>query len=413
MNVKIFQFNGCNKCFNECLLLKKEKGLDIEFISNPSEWKENKIDIAVITGYLEPKDKINLLKIKSKAGKIIAYGDCTTTGGIFGLANQKGAEITPISKIIPDATKVNGCLAEIEELSATIKNEEKEKLKILCKVCKRRSTCEYLDQVIRQIDPLEDEKTCFNDLGFQCNGFIALECKERCIDYGTQCRGCKPFGERSGIRMLGMFGTLMGNVDVATEASMYGATDKLADQDDEMTESLPDIVGNFFRFTLPTSGLPKGKIASKGKILENIFSDRLIEEFPLITGLLGGDKSISLTLSIIEAYEKGTGIEISEQTKKFRKELRELEEELQAAIETQDADKYKEITGKIRVIAGNMNLSNVFFGGFKTPINGADSFTEYKTEPFEIKEGNYKNGMIDFTIDSVGVIKDIKIKEEI
>jgi hypothetical protein len=269
-----------------------------------------------------------------------------------------------------------------------------------------------LDSIIRQIDPLDDEETCFNDLGFQCNGYIALECKERCIDYGTQCRGCKPFGERSGIRMLGMFGTLMGNVDVATEASKYGATDKLADEDDEMTESMPDIVGNFFRFTLPNSGLPKGKIASKGKIIEDIFSDRLIEEFPLITGLLGGENSISLTLSIIEAYEKGTGVEISEQTKKFRNELLSLEKKLQKAINKQDADEYKRITEKIRAIAGNMNLSNVFFGGFKTPIKGADDFTKYKAKPFEVKEGKYKNGMIEFSIDSVGVIKDIKIKEE-
>ena len=413
MNVKVFQFNGCNKCFNECLLLSKESDLKVEFISNPDEWKEDKVDVAIIAGYLEPNNKDNLLKIQSKAEKIIAYGDCTTTGGIFGLANQKGANITPISKILPNAVRVDGCLAEIEELISVVKNEEIVKPNLLCKVCKRRSTCEYLDEVIRQIDPLEDEETCFNDLGFQCNGYIAVECKERCIDHGTQCRGCKPFGERSGIRMLGMFGTLMGNVEVATEASKYGATDKLADEDDDMTESLPDIVGNFFRFTLPTSGLPKGRITSKGNILEDVFSDRLIEEFPLITGLLGGDKSISITLSIIEAYEKGAGIEISEKTKKFREELRKLEKDLQDAIKALDADKYKEITDKIRAIAGNMNLSNIFYGGFKTPIDGADNFEEYKAQPFEIVEGTYKNGIIEFKIDPKGIIKEIKVKEDL
>ena len=413
MNVKVFQFNGCNKCFNECLLLNKESDLKAEFISNPSEWDGEKSDIAIITGYLEPKNKDILLKIMSKADRIIAYGDCTTTGGIFGLANQKGANITPISKFIPNAIKLDGCLAEIEELIRAVKNEEKIKPKQLCKVCKRKSTCEYLDEVTRQIDPFEDEETCFNDLGFQCNGYIALECKERCIDHGTQCRGCKPLGERSGIRMLGMFGTLMGNVEVATEASKYGATDKLADEDDDMTDSLPDILGNFFRFTLPTSGLPKGRITSKGKILEDVFSDRLIEELPLITGLLGGDKSISITLSIIEAYEKGTGIKISETTKKFREELRKLEKELQDAINASNAEKYKDITEKIRNIAGNMNLSNIFYGGFKTPIDGADNFDDYKAQPFEIVEGTYKNGIIEFNIDSKGVIKEIKVKEEL
>jgi len=376
MNVKVFQFNGCNKCFHETILLK-QNDMEVELISNPKDWKGEKIDVAVVSGYLLPEDKEILLNIQSNANKLIAYGDCTTTGGIFGLANQKGANITPISKIIPESFKING----------------------------------YLDEVHRQIDIFENEEACFNDLGFLCNGYIATECKERCVDYGTQCRGCKPIIDRSGVRMLGMFGTLMGNVEVATEASKYGATDKLADKDDDMTESLPDIVGNFFRFSLPTSGLPKGRIHSKGSILENVFTGRLIEEFPLITGLLGGDNSISMTLSIIEAYEKGAEIEVNEQTKQYRQKLRSLEKELKNAIDAQDAEKYKDVTEKIRKIAGNMNLSNVFYGGFKTPIDGADNFDDYKAEPFEIKEGTYKNGIVEFSIDSKGVIKEIKIKE--
>jgi len=412
MNVKVFQFNGCNKCFHETILLK-QNDMEVELISNPKDWKGEKIDVAVVSGYLLPEDKEILLNIQSNANKLIAYGDCTTTGGIFGLANQKGANITPISKIIPESFKINGCLAEIEELTATIKGGEVDKPPSLCKVCKRRSTCEYLDEVHRQIDIFENEEACFNDLGFLCNGYIATECKERCVDYGTQCRGCKPIIDRSGVRMLGMFGTLMGNVEVATEASKYGATDKLADKDDDMTESLPDIVGNFFRFSLPTSGLPKGRIHSKGSILENVFTGRLIEEFPLITGLLGGDNSISMTLSIIEAYEKGAEIEVNEQTKQYRQKLRSLEKELKNAIDAQDAEKYKDVTEKIRKIAGNMNLSNVFYGGFKTPIDGADNFDDYKAESFEIKEGTYKNGILEFSIDSKGVIKEIKIKEGI
>jgi len=411
MSVKIFQFNGCNKCFHETILLKKESDLDIELISNPTEWKEIKIDTAILTGYILPEDKDILFKIENNAEKVIAYGDCTTTGGVFGLSNQRGSKITPINKILSNSININGCLAEIEELIATLKREKKVKLKPLCNVCKRRSTCEYLDAVQRQIDPLEDEESCFNDLGFQCNGYIATECKERCVDYGTQCRGCKPIVERSGIRMLGMFGTLMGNVEVATEASKYGATDKLADQDDDMTESLPDIVGNFFRFTLPTSGLPPGRINSTGSVIEDVFMNRLIEELPLITGLLGGDHSISMTLSVIEAYEKGAGIEVSEETVKIRNQLRDLEQELKAAVDAQDADKYKDTTEKIRKIAGNMNLSNVFFGGFKTPIEGYDNFEDYKSQIFEVVEGSYKNGLIGFTLDTKGIITKIKIKE--
>ena len=351
-----------------------------------------------------------LSKIKVNANKIIAYGSCTVSGGVYALANQHGHEITPLKDLVDNIIEVEGCLAEIDELKSMIKELELTKPKKLCDLCTRRATCDYLDNVNRQIE-LEDEETCFNDLGFLCSGFVARECKERCINYNTPCRGCKQLVERPGIRMLGMFGTLMGNIEVATEHSVKGATDKLADEDDDVTSSLPDILGNFFRFTFTTSGLPKGRIPSSGTLLEDLFTGRLIEELPLITGLLGGDKSISLTLKIIESYEKANEIEISELTKKYRKDLLDLEEKLHIAINNENAEQYKEITEEIRHVAGNMNLSNVFFGGFKSKINEEDNFEDYKTHIFEVVEGAYKNGSVEYNIDSDGIIKEIKIRE--
>ena len=410
MDVRVFQFNGCNKCFNETILLKGESKYKVEFIQDPQNWKEEKTDVAIITGFLLPDNKDALNKIKTNSGKVIAYGNCATTGGVFALANQKGHDVSPLNNIIKDSININGCLGEIEELKLEIEDNDLPKLKNLCIVCGRRKTCDYLDEVKRQIE-LEDTETCFNDLGYLCNGFVSKECKERCIDYNAPCRGCKPIIERSGIRMLGMFGTLMGNIEVATEHSEKGATDKLADKDDDVTASLPDIVGNFFRFTLPTSGLPKGRIPSNGSLLEDVFTGRLIEELPLISGLLGGDHSISLTLKIIETYEEANNIEISDQTKKYREDLLKLEEDLQKAIQSKSPEQYKKITEQIRKIAGNMNLSNVFFGGFRSQIDDNDDFEAYKTHPFEVVEGTYKNGSVEFTIDPIGIVKEIKIKE--
>lgn len=410
MDVKIFQFNGCNKCFYETLLLKLEDNIKVEFISNPHEWKAESMDVAIITGYLLPNDLDSVQNIQNNAERIIAFGDCTTTGGIFALANQKGHQVTPLKNFVSNEITVDGCLGEIEELIAAINGEESRENRPLCNACKRRATCEYLDSVNRQIE-IEDNKTCFNDLGFLCNGFIAKECKERCIDYNTPCRGCKPMVERSGVRMLGMFGTLMGNIEMATEHSEKGATDKLADAEDDVTDSLPDILGNFFRFTLPTSGLPRGRMQSSGDLLQDVFTGRLIEELPLIVGQLGGNKSISLILKIIETYEKANNIEISEQTKKYRSELLELEIELIEATNNKDAQKYKETTEKIRKIAGNMNLSNVYFGGFKQKIEDSEDFESYKSHIFEVVEGTYKNGSLNYSIDPKGVIKEITIKE--
>ena len=410
MDVKVFQFNGCKKCFNESLLLKEGSKYKVEYISDPEKWKGEKVDVSVITGYLLLSDLEALQNIKSNSKRIIAYGDCPATGGVFALANQKGHNVTPISNLIEGSNSVYGCLGEIEELKLVIDGREVPKLKNLCQVCSRKATCDYLESINRQIE-LEDFETCFNDLGFLCSGFTATECKERCIDYNTPCRGCKPSINRSGIRMLAMFGTLAGNIEIATEHSVKGATDKLADVDDDLTNSLPDIVGNFFRFTLPTSGLPKGRIPSSGTLLEDVFVGRMIEEIPLIAGLLGGAKSISFTLKFIESYEKANQIEVSEQTKKYRMELLKLEKDLQNAISSEDASKYKEITDKIRYIAGNMNLSKIFFGGFKSIIDPNDDFDNYKSQIFDVVEGTYKNGSIEYTIDPNGIITEIKIKE--
>jgi len=410
MDVKVFQFNGCKKCFNESLLLKEGVKYKVEYVSDPKNWKGEKVDISVITGYLLPSDLEHLENIKNNSNKVIAYGDCTATGGVFALANQKGHDVTPLANFVKDANSVHGCLGEIEELKLVIDGREAPKLKGLCQVCSRKATCDYMESINRQIE-FEDSETCFNDLGFLCSGFNAIECKEKCIDYNTPCRGCKPSIDRSGVRMLAMFGTLAGNIEVATEHNEKGATDKLADEDDDVTKSLPDIVGNFFRFTLPTSGLPKGRIPSSGTLLEDVFIGRLIEEIPLISGLLGGAKSISLMLKFIEPYEKANQIEVSAQTKKYREELLSLEKDLQNAIDKEDASSYKEITDKIRSIAGNMNLSNIFFGGFKSIIDPNDDFNEYKTHVFEVVEGTYKNGSVEYAIDSDGIITEIKIKE--
>ncbi|MEJ2249660.1 MAG: hypothetical protein P8Y97_08375 [Candidatus Lokiarchaeota archaeon] len=335
MNVKVFQFNGCDKCFNESLLLMEEDNLSVELITDLENWKEEEFDIAVITGYLLPENETMLMKIFNNSEKIIAYGSCPSTGGIYGLANQKGFDVTPIDKLISDSSAIHGCLANIEDLKNTISNNGSDKPQLLCTVCKRKSTCDYLDEVHRQIE-LEDKETCFNDLGFLCNGYVSAECKEKCINYETQCRGCTP---------------------------------------------------------------------------ENVFVGRLIEELPLITGLLGGTKSISLTLNAIESYEKDAEIDISEETKNYRKELRTLEKKLEKAVEDKDVKAYKETTENIRKIAGNMNLSNVFFGGFKTPIKEDDSFDNYKPHVFEIMEGNYKDSIIEYSLDSEGVINEIKLKE--
>ena len=125
--------------------------MKIEFVPNPNDWKESKFDLSVITGYLLPEDKSTLEKIARNSNRMIAYGNCSSTGGVYALANQHGYDVTPLKKMIEDSENIHGCLAEVEELKNVILGEALPKLSVLCKVCKRKATCEYLDDVHRQI----------------------------------------------------------------------------------------------------------------------------------------------------------------------------------------------------------------------------------------------------------------------
>ena len=405
--VGIFQFRGCIKCFNETLLVKD---FEVSRIADPKSWAEEKLDYAVITGYLLEEDAPTIAKIQSQARKMIAFGSCAVSGGIFGLNYQRGIAIKPLKTIADNIVEASGCLGEVDSLVEILQEKETSRTKNLCEVCLRRSTCDYLEAVHRQIDLTEGEEKCFNDLGFMCAGYVAKECKERCINFGTPCRACKPSIERSGFRQIALFSTLMGNIEVATEATGKGGTDKLADVDDEITEANPDVAGNYFRFTLADSTMPIGRLPSTGDLTENVYIGRPIEELPLISGCSGGNHAISITLDVIEALEKGLTMEISDKTKELRQKLRSFEADLGKAITSQDGAAYEKSCESIRSLGGNMNLSNVFFGGFKSPIESEGDFDSYKYQVFEVQAGTYQSGMIQYTMNEKGIITEFKME---
>jgi len=407
-SVTIFNFGSCPKCFDETLLLPSEEKYAIERVADPASWDGTRTDVAVITGYLVPGDAAVVEQIAANAGQVIAFGTCAVTAGPFGLASAKGTKFLAAREVAKDAIELPACLGEWFELYEAIQgNAPQRPYKKLCSTCKRRSTCKFLSEVVRQLDPATDEESCFNDRGFACNGYVARQCKEKCIDQFTPCRACKPLIDRPGIRMLSMFGTLVANVEVATEATGgIAGTDKLADGPDDVTRGVPDVSGVFFRFSLPVE-MPLGKVLSSGNILSNVFTGRMIEELPLIAGMLGGQNAISMQLDIIEAYEQGTGIEVTDVVKTHRNNLRELESQIMTAIENSDAVAYGGTTEQIRQVAGNMNLSRVYFGGFKTVIPGEQaSFEEYKAKIIEFKQGTYQAGNVAYTLDAEGKVTD-------
>jgi len=49
-------------------------------------------------------------------------------------------------------------------------------------------------------------------------------------------------------------------------------------------------------------------------------------------------------------------------------------------------------------------LSNMFFGGFKVPIDDSGDFENYKKNIFEIREGDYQNGNVKYSLNSQGIV---------
>ncbi|MCF2140960.1 MAG: hypothetical protein K9W44_12960 [Candidatus Lokiarchaeota archaeon] len=420
MKIGIFQLNGCTKCRNEIINLignpelivrnvkDYEEETDVKLIWCTDEYNlPSSIDIAIFSGYATSENLHCLQEIRKIANQVFTFGSCATDGGIFGLAYQKGIEIFPISKIISVDQEIRGCLASGDHLLALLKDYNQFQSEKLCEKCPRESTCSFLEEIVHQIDLQElDEKQCFNDVGYTCSGYIANNCQERCIDFGTPCRGCNPFIDDSSIRMLGMMGTLMGQMDVATEASSKGATDKLADEEDEISSAYSDVVGTFFRFTLANSPIPPGKIPSSGNIIADIMVGRPIEELPLITGMMGGKSFISMTIDILDAYEKGIKLELDNELKTIREQLLELEKKYKLACENMDPNLYAESTENIRKLAGNMNLSNLYFGGMKIKLDSFKNFDNFRAHPIPIQEGTYTSSSknVTFTLDSRGII---------
>ena len=134
----------------------------------------------------------------------------------------------------------------------------------------------------------------------------------------------------------------------------------------------------------------------------------------MITGMMGSTKFVSLTLDVIEAYENGIGMKISDQTKDLRKQLLNLEADLEKAARDENADLYQGSSEKIRKIAGNMNLSNIYFGGFKTAIEGVENYPDYKDYKYKIMEpptaGTYQQGTVSYTLDEQGVVTEFKME---
>jgi coenzyme F420-reducing hydrogenase gamma subunit len=367
--LRAYQLKGCDRCIWHLSTLAEQlstSNLTHNLFEPHSPVEQG--DVIILSGYASNED-IDLLKeLRNKASRIILYGTCPHTGGIFGLENQRGGSIIPVSKVIPVDFTVTGCPPNLDTLKNYLNNDETSLGETLCKSCERTFSNSYVNEIIRVPNP-DDTVTCFNNQGIPCSGVVAGQCSQRCIDFDTPCRGCIPNIEDSSSGMLGYFTSLAGQIEVDTRATEW-TTDMLGEQPDTLTAGLPDIVGTFFRFTLASDFLQSGHIHSSGDVYTDIMLGRRIEEAPQIAATIYGSRGISVSLNLIESIESSLGLDVSEQTKSLREKLRVIQDDWAKKSVNKETKEFAKIIESIREFGGNELLSNVWFSGFKKPVKG-------------------------------------------
>ncbi|MGQ4912532.1 MAG: hypothetical protein ACP6KW_10220 [Candidatus Thorarchaeota archaeon] len=408
--VAVYHLNGCERCAWHTLAIDDWDELElIHHCLRDGRSADIKADIIILTGYATERDIPVLEQLSSRCTRMVGYGTCPYSGGIFGLANQKGADVISACHLAGPGLAVLGCPPDPQELRGALLYEHPEETKNLCKSCSRKMT-DDLFYNIQRVNAIEDTETCFNHLGQPCSGVVSGSCAQRCIDFNTPCRGCIEIVEDPTSSMISYFGTMARQVEVATVGNAW-TTDKLSDEPDELTEGLVDVVGTFFRFHLATAFSQPGRIPSTGDIRSDIMVGRPIEEAVQIAATIYGIHGISVALNLIEAYEASVEFKPSEETLQLRARLREAQRQLLEAKQQPKYDIYSATMDRIREVAGNEVLSNLFFFGFKTPVEASKSpFETYKTKTFEPAavsgSSSDEDSKVSFATDERGIIRE-------
>jgi len=281
-------------------------GLDFK-LSDLEKFKDKEIDVSIHHGTIRTSEHVHgahLLREKSKV--LIAFGSCSSFGGIPGLCNVTNREeifevaykqtpstinpefVTPQTKITHNGHELTlpelydegralnqvvdvdyylpGCPPAVELIERLIpiikdfldtgnlpaKGTVIASEKTLCDECPLERENKMLDKIVRPHMIIPDPKRCLLEQGIVCLGPATRGgCGTRCINVLMPCRGC--MGPTAGVsdqgaKMIGAIASILG-------------VEKEKDLSDEEVEKLMDQIkdplGTLYRFTLPVASINK------------------------------------------------------------------------------------------------------------------------------------------------------------
>jgi len=241
----------------------------------------------------EQREMVKLLRAKSKV--VVAFGVCAQLGGIPGLANLSDAKgifqevyrdgVTPqrlhqengyaltlpeffdtvlaLDRVIDVDYYVPGCPPTPniihDALGALLGSELPPKGAVLapdqalCEQCPRKDTRpeKLLIKEFKRVHLFApDQQTCLLAQGLACLGpATRAGCDAKCVRGNMPCTGC--FGPTSHVRDFGVkaLSALASVIDSSDEAEIMRAL-----------EAVPDPVGTFYRYSLPSSMLGRRRM---------------------------------------------------------------------------------------------------------------------------------------------------------
>lgn len=285
--------------------------LDIKY-SDLESMKDGFIDVTLFNGAIRNSENEHIAKILRQKSKIlIAYGSCAHMGGIPGLANLSDKDeifsrvyiesestenstgvipqpsvqvaegeltlprffndVRTLDQVVDVDYYLPGCPPQTERLVEVfmdlVNNVELPPNgsvvgaleKTQCDECPRkRSENRKIKGFKRPFEIEDDGETCFLEQGVLCMGpATRIGCGYRCIKGNAPCRGC--YGQPStssdpGAKMMSAIATM---IDANAPAEIDGILD-----------SLVDIVGTFYRFSIPGSVLRRKILHQKGQKIQ-------------------------------------------------------------------------------------------------------------------------------------------------
>jgi F420-non-reducing hydrogenase small subunit len=263
---------------------------------------DGEITLTLFNGAIRSSENYEIAKLlRRKSVLLCAFGSCASDGGIPGLANLTSAEaiqryvyeaspstvnpekvrpqtewkvpagtlrlpqfwntVRTLGQVVDVDYVVPGCPPQPERIKEVVgavidilKNGKPlppkgtvlgADVRACCEECPRKRDVKKIRKFVRPHEIVQDPEICLLEQGMVCMGpATRAGCGAKCVQAGVPCRGC--YGPPANVRDQG--------------AKMASAIAGVIDSDDPaeiqaLIDSIPDAIGTFYRFTLPSSTL--------------------------------------------------------------------------------------------------------------------------------------------------------------